>query len=356
MTAQQAREREMRTVRRPRRWLLWAIAAVAMAGAVAAACGGSASNGSSSDAVVRDSTVRDIEEILDGPIQIIDLTETSAVVRAETSVPVVCSVVYGTDTGYGSQATDLDMAGTGHESHAPRLRGLLPDTTYHYRLQGTASDGTFFASEDLTFRTPAAATTAASGSAASGSAEGTAASGSAEEAAEGAATVAPEPAAEGSAEEAAGEAAAVATEPAAEGAAGVNVAGAAAGARIVEVSSSFGSGETWGGAKAIDEDPTTAWSSAGDGDGAFLTVELASETELRAVGFWTRTMVTSAQASAFQVVTDDGTVLGPFTIPAADQLYVFPVSARSLRLRFEVITSSGGNTGAVEVAAFGVGE
>ena len=137
---------------------------------------------------------------------------------------------------------------------------------------------------------------------------------------------------------------------------GVNVASAAAGARVVEVSSSFGNGDNWSGERAIDGDETTAWSSQGDGDGAFLTIELAAETELEAVGFWTRTMVTSAQASAFQVVTDDGTVLGPFTIPAADQLYVFAVSARTQRLRFEVTTSSGGNTGAVEVAAYGVGE
>jgi hypothetical protein len=188
---------------------------------------------------------------------------------------------------------------------------LQAETTYHYRLQGTASDGTFFASEDLTFRTPAATSVTA---------------------------------------------ASVPAEAEAAAAAGANLASAAAGARVVEVSSSFGSGETWGGAKAIDGDPTTAWSSAGDGDGAFVTVELAEETALRAVGFWTRTMVSSAQASVFQVVTDDGTVLGPFEIPAADQLYVFAVSARTQRLRFEVIASSGGNTGAVEVAAFGVAE
>ena len=312
----------MRSATRSGRWLLWAIAGVVMVGAVAAACGGSASDSAVDSAV--GGQVRDIAEILDGPIQIVDLTARTAVLRVDTSVAVVCSVVYGTDTSYGSQSTDLDMAGAGHRSHSPRLRGLLPDTTYHYRLQGTSADGTFFASEDLTFRTPAAASVTAEPAAAD--------------------PVAAEPA--GTEDDVMG----AAVEP------GVNVASAASGARIVEVSSSFGNGDSWSGERAIDEDPTTSWSSQGDGDEAFLTVELAEVTELGAVGFWTRTMVTSAQASAFQVVTDDGTVLGPFEVPAADQLYVFPVSARTQRLRFEVTTSSGGNTGAVEVAAFGVGQ
>ena len=287
----------MSTTMRWRRWLLWAMAGVMVVGAVTAACGGGST----------DSAVRDFEEILEGPIQIVDLTASSAVVRLDTSVAVVCSVVYGIDTSYGSQSTDLDMAGTAHQVHGPRLRGLLPDTTYHFRFQGTASDGTFFASEDMTFRTPAAETVTSASVSAAVTAD-------------------------------------------------ANLASAAAGARIVEVSSSFGNGDNFSGARAIDEDPTTSWSSQGDGDAAFLTVELAEETELRAVGFWTRTMVTSAQTSSFQVVTDDGTVLGPFDVPAADQLYVFPVSARTLRLRFEVTTSSGGNTGAVEVAAYGVVE
>ena len=93
----------MRRARRPGRWLLWAVAGAVTVGVVAAACGGSSS----------DSAVRDIEEILEGPIQITDLTDSGAVVRVDTTVAVVCSVVYGTDTSYGSQSTDLDMAGTG---------------------------------------------------------------------------------------------------------------------------------------------------------------------------------------------------------------------------------------------------
>ena len=53
------------------------------------------------------------------------------------------------------------------------------------------------------------------------------------------------------------------------------------------------------------------------------------------------------------MVTKDGVVLGPFTLPDANQLYRFEVEARARVVRFEVVDSSGGNTGAVEVAVFG---
>jgi len=100
--------------------------------------------------------VRPLTEILDGAVAITDLTAESASVHVTTSVEVVCSVVFGVTEKYGSQSADLDMAGLPHRHHAAPLRGLKPDTTYHYRLQGTASDGTLYVSEKLTFRTPAA--------------------------------------------------------------------------------------------------------------------------------------------------------------------------------------------------------
>jgi len=252
------------------------------------ACGSSDNDGSAT---------RPLDEILAGPVEITDLTATTAVVSVETSTDVVCSVVYGPDKSYGSQSTDLDMGGRAHSSHAAPLRGLEPDTVYHYRLQGSASDGTLYVSEDMTFRTP--------------------------------------PASESSAAQ------------------GPNLAAASAGARIVEASSQFGGSTTWAPENAIDGDPDTEWSSAGDGDNAFITVELGQPTDLRAVGLWTRTMGTSAQIVSFRVVTDDGTELGPFALPGSNQMYVFPISATAQRLRFEVVESSGGNTGVVEIAAYG---
>lgn len=242
-------------------------------------------------------SVRSIDEILIGPIEISDLSPTAAAVRAETGIEVVCSVVYGLDDDYGSQSTDPGMGGLPHRQHHAPLRGLQPDTEYHYRLQGTGPDGTVYVSDDLTFRTPPAAAT---GSPARGD----------------------------------------------------NVASAAAGARIVEASSAFGDSATWAPQNAIDGDPNSEWSSAGDGDAAFVTVELAGPGALGAVGMWTRTMGSSAEASQFRVVTEDGAILGPFDLPGADRLYVFPVEVTAQRLRFEVVASSGGNTGVVEIAAF----
>ena len=73
---------------------------------------------------------------------------------------------------------------------------------------------------------------------------------------------------------------------------------------------------------------------------------------MTAVGLWTRTMGTSAQIGQFHVVTDRGETLGPFALPDANRMYSFDVSATARSLRFEVVSSSGGNTGAVEIAAY----
>jgi hypothetical protein len=241
--------------------------------------------------------VRPISEILEGPIEITDLTARSAAVRATTSVDVVCSVVYGPDNTFGHQSTDLNMAGGGHREHAAPLRGLEPDTTYHYRLQGAGPDGTIYVSDVLTFRTPVEEPV-------SGDQRG-------------------------------------------------NLASRSAGAKVVEVSSVFADSPSWQAENAVDGDPSTAWSSDGDGDDAFITVRLAEPHRLQAVGLWTRTMGATAQIFRFQVVADDGIVLGPFDLPDSAGLHQFPVNLVSQSLRFEVVTSSGGNTGIVELVAFG---
>ena len=281
------------------RHLAVGLVALATVALLAVACGGgSESGGASGEGGV---ATRPIEEILVGEIHVTNLTATSAAVEVETSLPVVCSVVYGPTTAYGAQSTDPEMGGLPHRDHGAPLRGLAPETTYHFRLQGTGSDGTVYVSRDLTLTTPAE-TAAAAG-------------------AEGASL-------------------------------GANVASGAAGARVADASSTFGDSPAWAPENAIDGDPATQWSSAGDGDGAFITVELAAATSLAGVGVWTRTMGSSAQITRFRVVTDDGTALGPFDVPTADRLYTFPVDVEARTLRFEVVASSGGNTGLVEVAAF----
>jgi hypothetical protein len=61
----------------------------------------------------------------------------------------------------------------------------------------------------------------------------------------------------------------------------------------------------------------------------------------------------SAQITSFTITTDDGEVYGPFDLPDAEQTYTFDVEIEAKTLRFDVETSSGGNTGAVEIAVYG---
>jgi hypothetical protein len=234
-----------------------------------------------------------LADVLALPVEIIDLQATSATVGVLTTVDVACVVVFGTDDTFGSLALDETMEGAAHREHRVVLRGLEPETDYVYRLQGSDPAGNFYVSELLSFRTPAA--------------------------------------------------------PAGHGL-GVNVATVARGARVLAVSSEFG--ESWTASRAIDGQPSTAWSSLGDGDDAFITVELPTEVQVSGFGLWTRTMVTSAQILTFQVTTPSGRVFGPFEVPDASMLYAFPAEVVDRRFTFEVLSSSGGNTGAVEVAVF----
>jgi len=242
--------------------------------------------------------VRPIGDILASGPEFIDIGPQTATLRVETSAPVVCAVVYGTTPEYGQLATDTDMAGGGHSDHHPLLTGLTPDTLYYARLQGVGPDGTLYRSEQYTFRT------------------------------------APAPAAS--------------DKP--------NLALPENGARLVGVSSNFDGGTDngpWGALSAFDGDGATAWSSDGDGDGAWIEIELPAVTRVTRVGFWTRTMGSSAQIRSFQIVTDTGETVGPFDLTDAAQGYYFDIDLVARRLRFEALASSGGNTGAVEIEVYG---
>lgn len=243
--------------------------------------------------------IRSIEEVsAGGPPEIVDITDSDAVLVFESSIPLACSIVYGKTTDYGQIAVDQDMSGGAHSEHYPLLLGLEPDTEYHYRVQGTAADGTLYAGEDGTFRTLPA-----------------------EEQTE------------------------------------VNLASLDAGARVVAVSSNFGGAandEPWGGNSALDGNRGTAWSSNGDGSDAFIEIELAQLSRLHAIEAWTRIMSDgTAQIFAFTLTTDAGDVLGPFDLPDATQLYRFELDVVARSLRLDVVESSGGNTGLVEFAVYG---
>lgn len=234
-----------------------------------------------------------------GPPQIVDITDTDAILVFESGIPLACAVVYGTTTDYGQISVDQDMGGGAHTDHRPLLHSLEPDTEYHYRVQGTAADGTFYIGEDATFRTSPATKDGA-----------------------------------------------------------LNLASLEAGARVIAVSSNFGGAandEAWGADSAIDGNRATAWSSAGDGDDAFIEVALAGQADLDAVEVWTRAMSDgSAQILAFTLTTDSGEVLGPFELTSASEPERFEISTTTGSLRLDVVESSGGNTGLVEFAAYGV--
>jgi hypothetical protein len=268
--------------------LLWAVLTVGLA-----ACAGSLP-GTDGQAV------RPIADILVSEVEFTQIAATTAVLAAETSIPVVCAVVYGPSPAYGLIATDQDMAGGGHQDHSPLLTGLEPDTEYVARLQGVGPDGTLYRSEEYTFRTPAAT-------------------------------------------------------PAADG---PNLALAQYGGRVTGVSSNFGGSSNegnFGALNAIDGDAGTQWSSDGDGSEAWIEIELAAPGRITRIGLWTRTMGSSAQIESFQIVTDLGETHGPYELPDAAQIHYFDTDFQAQRLRFDVLSSSGGNTGAVEIEVYGNG-
>lgn len=224
-----------------------------------------------------------------------ELTDTSVVVALKTGAPALCQVNYGPTTEYGLMRR-MSMTGP-MDDHRILLPGLKPDTAYHVRLTAVDTNARLYQSGDLTFR----------------------------------------------------------TKPASAGAPlGRNIASLAAGARVVGVSSNYGgegNASTFGANNAIDGDAATEWSSNGDGDKAWIEIELANATRVVQVGFWTRTMGSSAQIQEFEVIADGQTRLGPFTLKDAGRTHRFPVEVTAKRLRFNVLKSSGGNTGAVEIEA-----
>jgi hypothetical protein len=213
---------------------------------------------------------------------------TSAVIRLTTLRPTVCAVAYGEDEALGQIANDPSMGGTAISAHAVVLRGLTPNRTYRYRLTATDAEGRVFQTPTvLTFETKARAV-------------------------------------------------------------GRSARNLARTATVVASSSEYS--DAYAATNAIDGDVTSEWSSAGDGNKAFLTIDLGRPTAVAGVSFRTREMSDgSAITRTFAVVVDETRRFGPF--PAGDR--IDPRTARvaftGRRLRFEVVSSTGGNTGAAEI-------
>lgn len=247
-----------------------------------------------------DSGVPGLEDIpggFEGP-SVISVSGNSATISFDSGVPTVCNAAFGETTDYGRVAT-IPMLDGATLDHVLTFVDLDPGTTYHYRITTTDIEGNVYQSEDFTFATLAIQA----------------------------------------------------------GEERTNWLALEMGGVVSESSSNFGGAsddEPWGGNKAIDGSAGTAWSSNGDGDDAYLVVELAEPTQIEMLQVHTRTMPNdTAQIFSFTVTDDQGGIHGPFELPDATQPYSFAVDIVTSFLRFDVVESNGGNTGFVELAAYG---
>jgi len=233
--------------------------------------------------------VRDFGEILDGVFSVTpDASGASAVLQLDTTIDVVCAVTFGTDNTFGGLSTDDDMAGGGHRTHHPVMAPLEPGTTYQYRVSGVGGDGTIYQSRTMEFTTPGAGV-----------------------------------------------------------AARINL---ALGGTIADVSSEYS--DTYRASNAIDGSAATEWSSRGDGDDAFITIDLGAPIPVTGVGFRTREMSDGTSiTTSFTVTVDDGETYGPFE--SGPGLSAADLAVTGQVFRVDVATSTGGNTGAAEIEIYG---
>ena len=225
-------------------------------------------------------------EVLGTPLSVTpDPSGTAIAIVTMTSVPLVCSVVYGPDEGYGRIATGRGMdAGGAMTDHAVTIGGLAPGTVVHLRVQGVAADGTLYVGEPLAIALPDAPAGAGP-------------------------DLAPD----------------------------ATIAGASS-----EWSAAYGA------ANALDGDPATEWSSRGDGDDAWIEIDLGGPRPVASITWVTRSMADGTARTIDVTIAADGVLVGTFPVdtPAAiDRV------ARIIRL--DVASSTGGNTGAREIRITG---
>jgi hypothetical protein len=245
-------------------------------------------------------TVRPFEEVQGSDIVFeSDPSDPSrAIFRVTTTEPMICAIVWGEDESFGRFNNSLSMNGTGIEQHDVVLPDVEPGREYRFVVQGTTADGTLYRSEVATFSVD----------------------------------VGPEAAGRPEQRDR-----------------GPNL---ASGAEVVAVSSTFSA--AFGAQNALDGDTSTEWATDGDGDRGSITVDLGSEQEIGGVEFLTRSMADGTSITEmFTVTIDDGASFGPFPAGAVADPRFSEVAARGRQLRFDVVRSTGGNVGAVEIRVFG---
>lgn len=267
--------------------------------ALAACSGGTASDTTEADSLTENYNILSIDEIIDEELVVTNFAnDGTASLPIHTSVPVACTVVFGTTPEFGQLSLDQDMAGGTHSDHNPLLSKLEPETEYFFRVQGIDDDGNLYLSDVMNFTTPPLDTSLTD-----------------------------------------------------------NLASPDRGATIVGYSSAFGDAAPdaqWGVLSAFDDSPNTEWSTAGDGDDAWVEVALAERARIERITFQTRSMSNgTAIALAFTVTTDSGETFGPFDLPDAENSFEFDTAFEAETLRFDLVETTGGNTGAIDIAVYG---
>jgi hypothetical protein len=218
------------------------------------------------------------------------------VMHVTTGVPMICAIVWGPDATFGRFNNSLSMNGTGITQHDVSLPNVDPGATYTYVIEGVTADGSLYRSTVASFIIPAG-------------------------------NAPPTPSVE---------------------APGTNIAPQAT---AVSASSAFS--PAFAARNAIDNDLSTEWATAGDGDNATITIDLGHASEIKGAEFVTRSMADgSAIASTYTVSVDGADALGPFPASTLAKARPATFTARGQIVTVKITHSSGGNVGAAEIRVF----
>lgn len=219
------------------------------------------------------------------------------VFHVTTTEPMICAIVWGESESFGNFNNSLAMAGTGITQHDVFLPGAEPGVRYVFVVEGVGADGSLYRSDVGTFTLPETGGDISS------------------------TTVEERP-------------------------------NLATGGTVVEFSSEFNS--AFAPEMAIDGDLSTEWSTDGDGNSASITIDLGESMHVTGFEFITRSMADgTAITDAYTVTVDDGETLGPFPAGNPGNFRPTDVQVTGRRFTFDVDSSSGGNTGAVEIRILG---
>lgn len=238
-------------------------------------------------------------------LRVEEITHNRAVFRGDTSIPATCLVTYGLSMDdMPWEATDPEMMeGEYAIDHQVPLEDLMPATTYYLRGSAEGANGEAGVSDIVMFST----------------------------------VVDP------------------GNDPTADM---VNVALLAEGTTVAAVSSNWNNGDndsSYGIHNALDGQEATEWSTAGDGNGAWVELDLGQERTISHIAFRSRMMQDGTSiVLMMQLVLPDGQVIGPFATPDHTVRYVFelPEPIVTDTIRYEAVETTGGNTGAKEIQLF----